>query len=105
MECGCLYLMSKHIPVPESNSFGPALRTKQSIDPLLCKEQSSDARLVPPGDITLVAPLCIGAYLNIISNPTTKSLANFLHTAERRAWPSLVPAARICHALVTSVRY
>jgi len=53
------------------------------------------------GDITLVAPLCIGAYLNIISNPTTKSLANFLHTAERRAWPSLAHIRNTCRVELT----
>eukprot|EP00286_Rhodomonas_abbreviata_P027808 CAMPEP_0181299412 /NCGR_PEP_ID=MMETSP1101-20121128/6329_1 /TAXON_ID=46948 /ORGANISM="Rhodomonas abbreviata, Strain Caron Lab Isolate" /LENGTH=841 /DNA_ID=CAMNT_0023404553 /DNA_START=149 /DNA_END=2675 /DNA_ORIENTATION=+ len=52
------------------------------------------------GDITLVAPLTLTSYLNIVSNPTPASLATFLATAERRCWPSIAHIRSQCQVEV-----
>ena len=41
------------------------------------------------GDVTIVPPLTLEGYLQIISNPSIDSFQRFVKVAERRTWPNL----------------
>ena len=41
------------------------------------------------GDVTIVPPLTLEGYAQIISNPSIESFQRFVKVAERRTWPNL----------------
>ena len=41
------------------------------------------------GDVTIVPPLTLEGYSQIISNPTLESFQRFVNVAERRTWPNM----------------